>query len=404
MEAEKLAPPDCRTLLATMENISNWTRLGLPLGSGGQSEVWLVRSPIRQAEIDKSVSEILDFQVRRGTVNFPSQSEHALLFARAIRKSARDDDPSELGALKQFKIPAGGAGDLAVSRFKREIKVLNQGRSGLLRLLEWNEDERWIITEYFPQGSLEKQITQFRGRALAALTVFRSLVQAVASLHSDGIVHRDIKPANVFPQGEEAFVLGDFGIVYSPDDGDRITLTQEKVGPRDYMPPWAPIAERLDDVKPDFDVYMLGKLLWCMVAGRLKLLREYHHKPENDLERLFPDSVEMAFINRILDRCVVEEQLRCLENATELLLVIDEVLGLIHQGGQLLDLPRRCQICGKGTYRPQLIAGSEALEVQRFDQLHRQVGSIRLVPFVCNYCTHFQFFAPGYPETAAKKR
>ncbi len=31
-----------------------------------------------------------------------------------------------------------------------------------------------------------------------------------------------------------------------------------------YMPPWADIGGRLEKIDSNFDVYMLGKLLWCM--------------------------------------------------------------------------------------------------------------------------------------------
>jgi len=306
--------------------------------------------------------------------------------------------------LKQFRIRDGENADLAVARLKREIKVLGKGKPGLLRLLDSNEDERWIVTEYFPQGSLEKQVTKFQGRGLVAVKAFRYLVQAVASLHDEGIVHRDIKPANVFPRHEEEIALGDFGIVYTPDEGERITMTQEKVGPRDYMPPWAPIAERLEEVEPDFDVYMLGKLLWCMVSGRLKLFREYHRKPLYDLERLFPSDADMPIINRILDRCIVEEKSHCLSGARDLLLVVNEALGLMKRGALPLDVPRPCRVCGKGVYQPQGFTGAAALIISRYDHNNVQVGGIRLVPFVCDYCTHFEFFAPGYPEEAAKKK
>ena len=273
-----------------------------------------------------------------------------------------------------------------------------------MKLLDSSEEERWIITEYLPQGSLEKQIARYRGNVLTALKTFRSLVQTVASLHAEGIVHRDIKPANVFPLSEEEMVLGDFGIVYTPDEGERVTLTQEKVGPRDYMPPWAPIADRLDEVRPDFDVYMLGKLLWCMVSGRLKLFREYHHKPNYNLEYLFPGNSEIALVNRILDKCVVEEQSLCLSGAGDLLLVLDEVLGLLKRNALPLDFPRPCRVCGKGVYKAQGFTGSSALVVPRYDRNNVQSGTIRLVPFVCDYCTHFEFFAPGYPDEATRKK
>ena len=49
------------------------------------------------------------------------------------------------------------------------------------------------------------------------------------------------------------------------------------------MPQWGDTGDGLDDVKPCFDIYMLGKLLWCMVFGRLRLPREYHILALSDL-------------------------------------------------------------------------------------------------------------------------
>ena len=39
------------------------------------------------------------------------------------------------------------------------------------------------------------------------------------------------------------------------------------------MPGWA-MGMRLDEVRPSFDVFGLGKLLWAMVSGRSRLLGE----------------------------------------------------------------------------------------------------------------------------------
>ena len=105
-------------------------------------------------------------------------------------------------------------------------------------------------------------------------------MKTVATLHEKGYVHRDIKPANVFIRNDEELVLGDFGIVYVPGASDRLTHTDQPVGPRDNMPGWANIGVRLERVEPNFDIYMLGKLLWSMLDGRFVLPREYHRDAE----------------------------------------------------------------------------------------------------------------------------
>jgi serine/threonine protein kinase len=275
---------------------------------------------------------------------------------------------------------------------------LKQNRPGLLKLLSSNEAEQWIVTEYRPEGTIERAPFRYKGRVAQALKAFRSLVETVASLHKDKIIHRDIKPANVFFGKDDSLVLGDFGIVFLPDLAERLTVTEERVGPRDYMPQWGDLGGRLENVHTNFDVYMLGKLLWCMVAGRLKLPREYYNRPTFDLAHMFPnDQPAMKLINRILDRCVVEDPESCLNSAVQLLGHVDEALATVERPVPMLNpdtaapqLP--CRMCGKGFYQSR----QETLHVRN------SAGHDTLLrPFVCNVCTHFEFFAPGNPGEAA---
>jgi hypothetical protein len=62
---------------------------------------------------------------------------------------------------------------------------------------------------------------------------------------------------------------------------------RERVGPRDYMPPWEDMGERLEKMHPNFDVYVLGKLFRSMITGRLNLAREWHKRREYDLAKMF---------------------------------------------------------------------------------------------------------------------
>lgn len=116
---------------------------------------------------------------------------------------------------------------------------------------------------------------------------------------------------------------------------------------------------------------------------------------------MFPEQ-ELVLINKVLDRCVVENQSECVSSAVDLLLIIDEVLNLLKHGGQLLNEPIRCRICAKGFYRPHFSDKNSAVMVPTYQHTTHD-GSIRLVPFVCDYCTHFEFFAPGFPEQVTRK-
>lgn len=382
-----------------MNKFGDWEIVG-DLGKGGQSDVYLARTPLRARARQ---AHLLTIRTNAGNEN------NEVELAKAIYEYARPDHTEELGALKHFsKIPGlNRPHDLqqqeAVERLKNEIAVLHQNRSGLPKFLDANVDERWIVTELFPEGSLEKHMLKFKGNALASIRVLRYLVGTVAILHEDGYVHRDIKPANVFLRNDEELVLGDFGIVFMPTGSDRVTVTNERVGPRDYMPPWGDLGERLDNVHPNFDVYMLGKLLWCMVTGKLKLPREYHGRDEFDVVQLFPNDVHMRLVKKILDCCVVERPEACLQSARPLLELVDSILLSVDYGVPMLDesgnLVLPCRICGKGFYRQE----DAEVRLQTFDSKNRPQSPTVIKIFVCNVCTHRQFFSPGQPREAARR-
>jgi serine/threonine protein kinase len=364
---------------------AEWEKIR-PLGSGGQSDVYLVRSPDRVSERTECLRRI------RTALQGGQQAE----LADAIASYSRPESLSELGAKKIFKIREGSTERQALDRLQQEFAILKQNRPGLPRLLDSNESERWIVTELFPNGTVEDNILRYKGKSAFALKAFLSLVNTVTQLHDDGIVHRDIKPANVFVKQDDELVLGDFGIVFVPDQPARLTRTGESVGPHDYMPPWADIGGRLDNVNGNFDVYMLGKLLWCMVSGRLVLRREWFRQSQNDVSVMFSDDPHAYMINTILEKCVVENEKDCV-GIHDIRAMVIAFVSLIEQGGQLLqdEVPRPCHVCGHGKYRPELFGQT----VPKFNmRLWNMSGgaqdinhaTVRL--FVCSSCGHMAFF------------
>ena len=146
-----------------------------------------------------------------------------------------------------------------------------------------------------------------------------------------------------------------------------------------------------------FDVYELGKVLWCMVAGRLKLVREWHRRREFDLTVKFPNDPSMHMVNAILDKCLTENPEECPSQASELLLWVDAHLSVMRRGGQMLreGTPRPCRVCGQGLYEPGgtrgqvvgLPSGSGPTSAS-----WRHEGALYASLFVCNYCGNIQFF------------
>jgi serine/threonine protein kinase len=386
----------------TQQRIGPWEVIK-PLGKGGQGQVSLVRRPGRVQERRDAIQEIVMASPWQHNISTEETTQAVERMAPAIWKYARPEAADDLAALKQFFISGRGSdADEAVKRLKNEISILRQGRPGLVGLIDANEAERWIVTELMSAGTLFDHPTMYKGDVCRSLRTFRSLVEAVAGLHKENLVHRDIKPANVFLGADDTLVLGDFGLIFVPDQPERPTMTDERVGPRDYMPQWADLGGRLENVQTNFDVYMLGKLLWCMVTGRLKLPREYHKRPAYDVTALFPNDQNMRKVNEIIEKCVVEEPEHCLKSAQELLVLIDDALVSMQKGTPMLDgkgkLVLPCRVCGRGFYQEH-----RSVQFHVNDQASRLMTPISIRMFVCNVCTHYELFAPGFPEEAAKK-
>ena len=354
------------------------------IGGGGQSDVFLVRSPAR----------VTQRTVCLQTIRTAFGSDREAKLAEAVWEYSRPDSLSELGAKKIFKIRPDSDEEQAVQRLKQEFQILQQSRPGLPKLLDSNEADRWIVTELFPKGTIEDNLDKYKGNLPLALRAFLSLVNIVTQLHDEDIVHRDIKPANVFVRELDDLVLGDFGIVFVPDQPVRLTRTNESVGPHEYMPPWAETGGRLNKVETNFDVYMLGKLLWCMVTGRLVLRREWFKRPENDVTIIFRHDPHAHMINTILEKCVVEQQKDCV-GIHDMRAMAIAFVSMLENGGQLLqrEVPRPCHVCGHGEYQPESFANSkDVVPVNVQFWAGQEINLKRLEVYTCNSCGHVALF------------
>lgn len=378
-----------------MSEYGGWEKLHR-IGGGGQSEVYLARCPERV----KQRQELLASTHSANGLGAEGQ------FAEAVITYGRHDRLDELGALKIFKIRESGAPPL--DRLKREIDVLAKGRPNLPRLLDSNADELWMITEYFPDGTLADKSAKYKGKSLEALVSFRGLVEAVAALHEDEIVHRDIKPANIFISPEGRLVPGDFGLVFHPANQSRLTRSNERVGPSEHLPWWANVGVRLESPTPAIDVFLLGTLLWCMVSGDHWLHGERYKHDVYNLEKRFPLDGSMRWINLVLSQCLGDEENKCLKNARGVLEVVDDVISTITKGTPIFDenneLVMPCCFCKTGFYR-RMTAQQSAVHTRlnMSDELGRVVDSPSFDIFMCDACSNTQFFSRNQPSEVLQR-
>jgi eukaryotic-like serine/threonine-protein kinase len=241
------------------------------------------------------------------------------------------DAAGRIGALKKFSVTGSKQRRAKlVKRIEREVSILDEIKhKNVVKLLDFNMDQRWLVMEYLTKGTLDNHLHRYRGQHIAALCAFRPLVEAVAGLHAQGVIHRDIKLRNIFVSEHDDLVLGDFGLVFPEEQTTRVTRTHERVGSRDWIAPWADIPQCLENPNPTLDVFCLGKVLWCMLSGAPSLPFWYHRRKAYDLCEMFkwngeggkkiPNQYMVAINSDILDNCIVEREEKCLPSATELL-------------------------------------------------------------------------------------
>jgi serine/threonine protein kinase len=378
-----------------MDYLNKWEVVA-DLGQGGQGKVFRVRN--RSELGNKNTLRTALRQFIKGDVRYDAASqkrEDDQKFQKArecLLELVRLEDPANQGALKVLHRPEDARDpDLARERIEREIDAMSKTlHPNLAEILDVDDQRQWYVMRYYPNGTLANKRESFKGDFRSALKALRPLVEGVAKLHGQGRVHRDIKPDNIFMGLNNELVLGDFGLVYFADGRHtRYSATYENVGSRDWMPGWA-MGMRIEDVRPTFDVFALGKVLWSMVSGRSILPLWYYDKEQFNLEQTFPKSNQMRLANDLLSQCVVEEEDACLPDAVSLLDTVDRTLAIIESHGDPIgpDIRRRCKVCAIGEYS-QIAAGSpKAAE----DFGINPAGDRRIRVFACEHCGHVQIF------------
>ncbi|MDR0911965.1 MAG: protein kinase [Methanobrevibacter sp.] len=128
-----------------------------------------------------------------------------------------------------------------IDRIEKEINAcLELNHKNIVNVVDYdlNNTRPYLVMNYYGNGSLDK--FDFDNYDLMVkLELFKEICEGIAYAHLNEppIIHRDIKPENIFLDDELHPIIGDFGLCFYDDDGDRFTLTEEAVGSRNYMSP-----------------------------------------------------------------------------------------------------------------------------------------------------------------------
>ncbi|KAJ6883678.1 receptor-like kinase TMK4 [Populus alba x Populus x berolinensis] len=163
-----------------------------------------------------------------------------------------------------------------ISEFQAEIAVLTKVRHRhLVALLGYciNGNERLLVYEYMPQGTLGQHLFEchdyrytpltWKQRITIALDVARG-VEYLHSLAQQSFIHRDLKTSNILLGDDMRAKVADFGLVKNAPDG-KYSVETRLAGTFGYLAPEYAATGR---VTSKVDVYAFGVVLMEIITGR----------------------------------------------------------------------------------------------------------------------------------------
>ncbi|KAL8229356.1 hypothetical protein R6Q57_014256 [Mikania cordata] len=177
------------------------------------------------------------------------------------------------------RMESGVMSDKGLDEFKSEIAVLTQVRHRhLVTLLGYCLDgnERLLVYEYMPQGTLSRFLfdwqeenlkpLEWTKRLIIALDVARG-VEYLHGLAQQSFIHRDLKPSNILLGDDMRAKVADFGLVRLAPDG-KTSLVTRLAGTFGYLAPEYAVMGR---VTTKIDVFGFGVILMELITGRRAL-------------------------------------------------------------------------------------------------------------------------------------
>jgi len=245
-----------------------------------------------------------------------------------------------------------------VNRFQREAEVLallNHPNIAAIYDLQEAGGAQLLVLELVEGETLAGRIA--RGPILVeeALSIAKSICEALEAAHEKGIIHRDLKPANVKLTTDGKVKVLDFGLAKAfetPAAGMNLsnspTLISGSVpgvilGTAAYM---APEQAKGKTVDRRADIWAFGVVLYEMLTGRMLFSDETVSETMAAVIMKAPDWTALppnipAHVRDLLRRCLVKEPRNRLRDIGDARMAIEEVQNGAEVEGDVAHAPVR---------------------------------------------------------------
>lgn len=186
-----------------------------------------------------------------------------------------------------------------------------------------DDGRAYISMEYVDGGDLEHRLKE-PVSVREAISMLRSLAQALQYVHTHGVIHRDIKPANILFRKDGSLLLTDFGIAKQEDTDIKLTRDGVAVGSPGYMSPEQAQAQPLDGRT---DIYALGVIFSEMLLGKNEF--EADSFVETSMNHIQMEVPQLPFAisqyQILLEKMLAKKPEKRFKNAETLIRYIDSI-------------------------------------------------------------------------------
>ncbi|XVF48886.1 hypothetical protein PTKIN_Ptkin03bG0224400 [Pterospermum kingtungense] len=165
------------------------------------------------------------------------------------------------------------------------------------------EEQRLLVYEYMPRGSLENQLFRRYSVSLPWATRMKiayGAAKGLAYLHEaeKPVIYRDFKASNILLDSDYTAKLSDFGLAKDGPEGDDTHVSTRVMGTQGYAAPEYIMTGHLTAMS---DVYSFGVVLLELLTGRRSLDKSRSQREQNLAEWARPMLNDPRKLGRIMD-------------------------------------------------------------------------------------------------------